>query len=222
MPCFLLASGSPRRRELFALLGLPFTVASADVDESPQDGEAPALMVKRLAQAKALAAAHSVLAANVAFIAAADTIVSLDGVALGKPANVQDAQSMLRTLRGRVHQVHTAIVLLEARTGRMLSDLATDDVLMRHYGDDEIVAYVAAGDPLDKAGAYAIQHTSFHPVAEMHGCFANVMGLPLCHLTRMLRVLHIEPPADVPAACQSHVRYTCHVFADILGVKRDT
>jgi septum formation protein len=176
-------------------------------------------MVVRLSQAKASAVGAGGTRMPPYVVIAADTTVSLDGVPLGKPADEADAGRMLRALRGRTHQVHTAITLLDTarRTGQMLSDLATTDVPMRNYGDDEIAAYIASGDPLDKAGAYAVQHDGFHPVAEMRGCFANVMGLPLCHLARTLRALGIEPPADVPTACQSHIRYECPVFAAILA-----
>jgi nucleoside triphosphate pyrophosphatase len=217
MTRFILASGSPRRRELFALFNAPFDIASADVDETPLDGETPAQMVVRLSQAKASAVARQLIGSEGIIIIAADTTVSLNGVSLGKPVDPADAQRILRALRGRTHQVHTALTLLHTRTGRTLTDVATTDVPMREYGDDEIAAYVASGDPLDKAGAYAIQHSGFHPVAEMRGCFANVMGLPLCHLVRALRAFGIEPPADVPVACQAHIGYNCPVFAGILA-----
>jgi len=217
MTRFILASGSPRRRELFALFNLPFDIASADVDETPHDGEAPAQMVVRLSQAKVSAVARLLATPDDAIIIAADTIVSLDGVPLGKPADRSDARRMLRALRGRTHQVHTALTLLDTRTGDSLTDVATTDVPMREYGDDEITAYIASGDPLDKAGAYAIQHNGFHPVAEMRGCFANVMGLPVCHLARALRAFGQKSPADIPVACQAHIGYHCPVFADILA-----
>jgi len=217
MTQFLLASGSPRRRELLGLLGLSFRIVSADVDESLQDGETPLQMVVRLAQAKASAVANSLQAAEAGIIVAADTTVSLDGIPLGKPADDAEALRLLRALRGQTHQVHTAITLLNTHTHQSASDLATTDVPMRDYSDKEIAAYVATGDPLDKAGAYAIQHEGFHPVAQMCGCFANVMGLPLCHLARTLRALGIEMPTDVPVACQSHIRYHCPVFATILA-----
>jgi predicted house-cleaning NTP pyrophosphatase (Maf/HAM1 superfamily) len=87
---------------------------------------------------------------------------------------------------------------------------------MRPYRDDEIEAYVASGDPLDKAGAYAIQHTGFHPVEALAGCYASVMGLPLCHLTRLLRRLDASPKTDIAAECQAHLQYGCPVYASIL------
>ena len=217
MTRFILASGSPRRRELFALFNAPFDIASADVDETPRDGEAPAQMVMRLSQAKASAVAGLLAMPDGALIIAADTTVSLDGIPLGKPADGADAQRILRALRGRTHQVHTALTLLDIHTDHSLTDVATTDVPMREYGDDEIAAYIASGDPLDKAGAYAIQHNGFHPVAEMRGCFANVMGLPLCHLARALRAFGQKSPADIPVACQARIGYDCPVFADILA-----
>ncbi len=218
MTRFLLASASPRRRELFMLLGLPFEIASSDIDESPREGETPARMVARLAQTKAATVAASLSEPDTpTIIVAADTTVSFDGASLGKPVDEPDAWRILRALRGQTHQVHTALTLLNTRTGQSLTEVATTDVPMRHYRDEEIAAYIASGDPFDKAGAYAIQHEGFHPVAEMRGCFANVMGLPLCHLTRMLRSLGVEPPANVPAVCQLHLQYPCPVFADILA-----
>jgi MAF protein len=124
---------------------------------------------------------------------------------------------MLRRLRGRVHQVYTALTLVEAATGRSVTEVAATDVPMRNYTDDEIKVYIASGDPFDKAGAYAIQHAGFHPVAALRGCYSNVMGLPLCHLVRALRAFGIEPGADVPLRCQQHQRYDCDVTDDILA-----
>ncbi len=170
----ILASQSPRRRALLAALGLTFTVDAADVDEAPLPGEAPGEMVCRLCRAKALAVAARHPRATVL---AADTMVVLDGVLLGKPADIADAWAMLRALRGRTHQVYTAVTVVSA--GAVRSQLAISDVTMRPFSDAEIAAYVATGDPLDKAGAYAIQHPLFSPVASWAGCYAGIMGLPL-------------------------------------------
>ena len=221
----LLASASPRRRELITLLGLPVESIAVKIDESPRDGEAASDLAIRLSREKAQAAALFFIPHPSSFIIAADTIVSLDGQPLGKPRDATEATSMLRQLRGRSHQVFTAVTLIDTATGRTVTDLTSTDVPMRDYSDAEIEAYVASGDPFDKAGAYAIQHNGFHPVERLSGCFANVMGLPLCHITRSLHVLGIEPPADVPAACQAHIRYECPVFRSILsemGCVRDT
>jgi MAF protein len=219
----LLASASPRRRELIQLLGLPVETTSADIDEIPLPGEHAAEMAVRLSHAKARAASSSIPhpASREApqwgcILLASDTVVSLQGESLGKPRDAAEARSMLRRLRGRTHQVYTAITLIDLQTDRSITDLACSDVPMRHYTDDEIEAYIASGDPFDKAGAYAIQHNGFRPVENFAQCFANVMGLPLCHVVRSLSRLGIAVPNDVPALCQAHIRYECPVFESIL------
>jgi septum formation protein len=209
----LLASQSPRRRELLALLGLPFEVSAPDVAESPKPGESPAALAVRLSQAKAYAACFD------ATIVACDTVVALDGELLGKPRDAAEATTMLRRLRGRSHVVYSALTLMERAIDRVVTDTAETRVAMRDYTDAELAAYVASGDPLDKAGAYAIQHASFHPVAEVQGCYANVMGLPLCHLTRCLCAWGIEPPHDVTTACQVHTGRRCAAYVNILNAQ---
>ncbi len=209
----LLASQSPRRRELLALLGLPFEVTVTNVVEDPQAGEPPAATVVRLSLAKARAAP---VRPDVVIIAC-DTVVALDGALLGKPRDATEATAMLHRLRARPHTVYSAITLLETATGHTLTEVAETQVTMRAYTGTEMAAYVASGDPLDKAGSYAIQHAGFHPVAELQGCYANVMGLPLCHLTRCMHAFGIEPPHDVPAACQAHTGHHCTVYATILN-----
>ena len=241
----LLASASPRRRELIRLLGLPVETTSADIDETPLDHEPAADMAVRLSRAKAQAVSHRTAATQwvqvafslqpSAFIIASDTIVALDGEPLGKPIDAADARSMLTRLRDRVHQVHTAITLIDAtsdrsrdarardaraRDARAITDLATSDVRMRPYSDQEITDYIAGGDPFDKAGAYAIQHSGFKPAENFAHCFANVMGLPLCHVTRSLRKLGLEPANDVPRACQAYLSYECPVYESILNGDR--
>jgi septum formation protein len=186
----ILASASPRRRELLAELGVPFAVRSASVDETPQPGESPEALVRRLSRAKALAvAAQSAASAPGAIILAADTTVVLDGEILGKPADVAEATAMLRRLRGGAHTVLTAIALLDTGDNRLITDLAVTRVTMRDYSDDEIAAYVASGDPFDKAGGYAIQHAGFQPVASIQGSYTNVVGLPLEQVAAGLRQL---------------------------------
>jgi predicted house-cleaning NTP pyrophosphatase (Maf/HAM1 superfamily) len=123
---------------------------------------------------------------------------------------------MLQQLRDRTHQVLTAIALVQHPGGDCVKDVAVSQVSMRRYTDEEITAYVDRGDPLDKAGAYAIQSASFHPVEGFAGCFASVTGLPLCHLLRALRRLGFTPPADVPRACQSAYKYPCPISAAVL------
>jgi len=118
-----------------------------------------------------------------------------------------------------VHQVYTALTLVDAATGRRVTEVAVTNVPMRDYTDDEIDAYIASGDPFDKAGSYAIQNTSFHPAESLRGCYANVMGLPLCHLLRALRAFSVVPQADVPLLCQHQLQYDCDVTGDILAGK---
>jgi MAF protein len=208
----VLASNSPRRHELLALGGWTFSVRPADVDETPLPGEAPGTYVLRLAESKAKACAVSAKPGEV--IVAADTTVAIDGMILGKPRDAAEAVEMLRLLRGRRHQVHTGIGVKKGEI--LLTDLCTTDVPMRPYSDDEIAAYVASGDPLDKAGAYAIQHAGFNPVENFSGCFASVMGLPLCHLLRLLRRVDVQPVADVPGGCQATLDYQCPISDAVL------
>jgi MAF protein len=212
-PTLVLASNSPRRRQLFALTGLPFIVSAADVDESLLENETPADYVLRLAEKKA----RTVHAHAGQMILGSDTTV-VDGIdILGKPVDEAEAVAMLTRLRGRTHQVYTGVALLRMSDGLLIRDLCVTDVPMRDYSDDEIRAYVATGDPLDKAGAYAIQHPDFHPVASVHGCYTSVMGLPLCHVTRMLREMGIDMKSDVPEGCQQLLDYICPVYEEILN-----
>ncbi|MCB0216048.1 MAG: septum formation protein Maf [Chloroflexi bacterium] len=184
-PPFVLASASPRRRALLAsLLDAPFQVRVADIDESPLSGERPEPHVRRLALAKARAVAAGLHAPLQ--VLGADTVVAFEGRILGKPASPADAVETLRRLRGRRHEVITGLALVDAPAGAILRvAAATTGVWMRAYTDAEIEAYVASGDPMDKAGAYAIQHTGFRPVARLEGSETNVIGLPL-GLTRWL------------------------------------
>ena len=212
----LLASNSPRRRELLALGGWSFYVQPADVDETPVAGEAPAGYVLRLAECKARAAAGL---GETQIVLAADTTVVDNGTILGKPRHATDARQMLLRLRGRTHQVLTALAVLYQPNGRLLTDLCVTDVPMRAYTDSEIDHYVASGDPMDKAGAYAIQHNGFHPVEALAGCYANVVGLPLCHLASMLFKLGLPVHADLPQSCQAALGYECPVYQQVFDLR---
>jgi MAF protein len=148
-------------------------------------------------------------------IAADTTVVDGDDI-LGKPVDGQDAARMLKRLRGHTHQVYTGLALLRVSGSEALTDLSVTDVPMREYSDAEIDAYVQTGDPLDKAGAYAIQHPDFHPVENLAGCFASVMGLPLCRLTYLLGQFDIFPAVAVDTRCQAEIQYDCPVASAIL------
>lgn len=209
----ILASNSPRRRELIRLAGWEFQIVPADVDEMPLPGEAADSYVLRLAEDKARAAAEMVEAGKL--IVAADTTVADGADILGKPADADEARRMLVSLRGREHQVYTALAVFDPSSGEMVTELAATDVPMRDYTDDEIEAYIATGDPFDKAGSYAIQHPEFSPVTKLTGCYANVVGLPLCHLARAMRQFGRQPVGDLPVGCQSHLIYECIVYSEV-------
>ncbi len=205
MPDLILASQSPRRQQLLAALGLAFSVDAADVDETPRPGEDPAALACRLCRAKAAAVAGRHPGA---IILAADTVVALDGALLGKPADPAEAVAMLAALRGRTHQVYTAVSV--ARDGTLAAQLSVSDVTMRAYSDGEIAAYVATGDPLDKAGAYAIQHPLFSPVAAWTGCYTGIMGLPLALAQEMLAAAGAPVAEDAAMACRElHAERCC-------------
>jgi MAF protein len=184
------------------------------VDESQHTGEPPANYVLRLAEAKARASLANT--GQVQVIIAADTAVVFDSMIHGKPRDAADAVHMLKRLRAHTHQVYTGLAALKTSTGQLLTDLCVTDVPMRNYTDAAIETYVQSGDPLDKAGAYAIQHPQFQPVESMSGCFASVMGLPMCHLVRLLARMDISPNANVPANCQASLNYPCPVSSAIL------
>ena len=191
-----------------------FSVSVSNVDESQRSGEAPQDYVLRLAEAKARAAVTQARSDQI--IIGADTAVVDTGRILGKPKDMKEATAMLKSLRGHTHKVYTALAVLRMHDEQLITDLCITDVPMRNYSDEELEAYVLSGDPLDKAGAYAIQHPRFHPVENMKGCYASVMGLPLCHLIRVLRTLGIAADTDIPTACQSLLQYQCPVSPAIL------
>jgi MAF protein len=214
-PLIVLASNSPRRREILSWTGDEFSRATAEIDETPLPGETPEDYVLRLAREKARVSANQ--APFDGLVLAADTTVADLGKIIGKPADREDARRILLQLRNRTHDVHTAIVLVNPSKGISREDLCSTRVKMRAYSDEEIEGYLDSGDPMDKAGAYGIQNESFNPVAKMTGCFASVMGLPLCHLERMLRKLGYKAHEEVPFRCQNELAYTCPIFKRVLA-----
>jgi MAF protein len=197
-----------------SLTGWDFHISPADVDETHLPEESPQAYVSRLAEAKARATTYETDQDHL--VIAADTTVAHRDRILGKPEDAEQATEMLQSLRGRTHQVFTALVVLQPSTNKMEGDLAATDVPMRNYSDTEIQTYIATGDPFDKAGSYAIQHPEFSPVESLDGCYANVVGLPLCHLARTLRKFGITPQIDLPSACQKALSYQCPVFINIV------
>lgn len=178
----ILASVSPRRRELLRMLGVPFRIVESGVEEEGTSVD-PVAHVLSLSQRKALAVAERV---REGLVIGVDTVVVLDGEILGKPSGPEEAKAMLRRLSGRVHRVYSGVTVARAEDGKVLSDYRCTEVRMRRISPGDIGAYVATGEPLDKAGAYAIQGKGAIFVEEIRGCFYNVVGLPLCALMDIL------------------------------------
>lgn len=225
----ILASNSPRRKQLLTLAGWEFYVVIPTVDESALPGETPWDYVRRLALTKAqvvLEGPHIGLPDEAVILAADTAVVDFveqepdrtggfnprNAEILGKPASAAEAEAMLRRLRGKVHKVYTGLAVLRASDCLTLTDVVVTDVPMRDYSDDEIEAYIASGDPFDKAGAYAIQHPVFRPVQNLHGCYANVMGLPICRAADLLEQAGLASPSDMAERCQWSLDYPCEVY----------
>ena len=183
----VLASSSPRRRELLAQAGFSFLIHPADLNEDRLPGEAPAAYVERLARQKAEAVFHELEKpeGEELTVLGADTTVTLDSLILGKPADAADACRMLRLLSGRRHLVLTGIALVKAAGIR--SAVETTTVEFAPISEAEIADYVASGEPMDKAGAYAIQGRAAQWIPRIEGCYFNVVGLPLARLRMLLR-----------------------------------
>lgn len=186
-PKIVLASGSPRRRQLLELIGVDCEVVPSGVDERPQDGECPADFARRAARDKALDVAAR---RPDSWVLGADTVVEIDGLILGKPGDANGARAMLRSLSGREHLVHTAVTLVAAGEARSLVDTAS----VRFLGlDDSVISwYVDTGEPMDKAGAYAIQGIGGLLVAEMRGSPHTVVGLPIHRLPELFAAQKID------------------------------
>ena len=210
----LLASASPRRRKLLALGGQPYRSMAADVDERPHNGEPAGEYTRRVAESKARRIAEQAEPGEL--VIAADTTVVLDGRILGKPQDHEEAVQMLEELRDRSHEVITSLAIMEAGSDAITRDQSHTQVPMRAYDEAEMKAYIDSGDPFDKAGGYAIQHDGFNPVEELAGCYANVVGLPLCHLKRSLEKLGLTLDEDLPDKCQQNFEYECPVYERVL------
>jgi septum formation protein len=186
-PRVVLASQSPRRRDLLALIGIDHTTHPADIDENVQPGETPEACVERLARTKA---ARIAAVERDALVIAADTVVVIDDRILSKPVDTAEAVAMLRALRGRSHVVYTAVCV--SWDGRAVAGIEPVQVRFRDLTDAEVDAYVATGEPMDKAGAYGIQGYGATIVEQIDGDFFAVMGLPLVRLVRLLAEIGVE------------------------------
>lgn len=197
---FVLASKSPRRRELLENIGAVFTICESDCDESiiPKD-IAPELFVSELALLKANSAASK--CDKHSLIIGADTIVVSDGKILGKPVNEEDARNMLRSLSGKSHFVYTGIAVVDRDTMRIEARHEKTEVVFRNLSDEEIDSYVKSGSPLDKAGAYGIQEFASVFVEKISGDYFNVVGLPLCKLYTLIK----EEFGEELSKCQKRI-----------------
>jgi len=221
---------------LLALGKWDFSVMAAPVNEYVRPGELPEDYVRRLAESKArvtMALIEQSILEDCVIIAADTAVVDTNSrkvshgmkneptpyEILGKPSDAIEAERILRQLRGHVHKVITGLAVLRPRDGLSMNDISITDVSMRSYSDEEISAYISSGDPLDKAGAYAIQHVGFRPVEGLRGCYANVMGLPLCHLTQMLAYFDFHPGTDITQSCQKALSIACPVLDQVLEVR---
>ena len=183
MSGLILASKSPRRRELLKLLGYPFKITVSGIEENTIEEEAPAQHVMRLSELKARDAGSRY---QNGIVIGSDTIVVLDGEILGKPAASEEAVEMLMRLQGRTHTVFTGFALLNVEDGRLMSDYESTEVTMRELTENLIKQYIATGEPLDKAGSYGIQGYGSALVTSIKGCYFTVMGLPLAKLMEAL------------------------------------
>jgi septum formation protein len=190
----VLASSSPRRRRLLRELGVPFAVAVPDVDERALPGETPRDHVRRLAAAKARAVARSLRAG---IVIGSDTVVAVDGEILGKPKGRRDAERMLAHLAGRTHEVWSGVAVVRAGGGRPRTAAVRTRVTMKALDPGTIRRYVATGEPLDKAGSYAVQGRARRFVERVDGDLTNVVGLPLAALARLLVAcgVTVTPPS---------------------------
>ena len=191
----ILASGSPRRRELLTELGLRFEVTPSNAPEEQLEGESAEEMVRRLSSDKAMLVAGQL---KEGFVIGADSTVVLNGRSIGKPEDEDDARKMLQQLRATEHQVTTGLTVVDVATGLSMTDHMTAEVVMRDFTDEEMEESIASGTPMDKAGAYAVQDTVFRPATLQGGCYTNVVGLPLCRLMEMLEELGYPVPSDMP------------------------
>jgi len=195
-PQLVLASASPRRQELIALLGLPYQIIPSLAEEDTPDEWSPVQIVEGLSLRKALAVKEQLTKPSdeSSIIVGSDTIVVLNGIVMGKPNDEQEAGRMLEQLAGKTHEVYTGVSCVRVRDGKTVTAHRTTKVRMRSLTSEQISRYVATGEPLDKAGAYGIQEIGSLLVDSIEGCYYNVVGLPISLLANMLESFEITVP----------------------------
>lgn len=189
MQPIILASASPRRQELLANLGLDFVVRVSDVEETLEDHLSPAQQVEILAERKAAAVAAE---SQEGLVIGADTLVVYAGQVMGKPTSRGDAVKMIETLQGKSHEVFTGLAIIDAATGQSVVTHQATAVRFRHMTMEQIERYVDTGEPMDKAGGYAVQGKAAIFIDSIRGCYFNVVGLPVSRLADALRVFGVE------------------------------
>jgi septum formation protein len=220
---YILASKSPRRKALLRNLIDSFIIINPEIKEAREKGEDPENYVQRIAELKALAVGKMVHSSpgREWVVIAADTIVVDGDSFLGKPLDEAQAVQMLTDLRGGSHTVFSGLAVYDISREEIQTRVVSSEVLMREYTEEEIAAYVVSGDPMDKAGAYAIQNHQFNPAPGFSNCYANVMGLPLCNLAALLHESGYPGRYDVAQRCQESIQYQCPIFSKILsGISR--
>lgn len=195
MSSLILASASPRRRELLTQAGFVFSVEPAHINEDPRPGEDPIAYVVRLAREKAEAVRQSHAGSGQQVVLGADTTVEVDGAILGKPEDAADAARILRLLSGRTHRVITGVAVATGRGTEVAAEVT--GVRFLALSDEEIADYIASGEPMDKAGAYGIQGRAARWIPRVEGCYFNVVGLPLALVSTMLEAAGVRPGNSV-------------------------
>lgn len=195
LPLLVLASASPRRKELIQLLGLPVEIAASETDETIEKEWSPAKAVEQLALRKAMEAVRlREPKRSQEIVIGADTIVVCDQQILGKPQSQEDAYRMLSMLQGRAHEVYTGVACINAATGQQIVRHRKTHVWMRALSGEQMTRYILSGEPMDKAGAYGIQGLGAAIVDRIEGCYFTVVGLPVSLLSDMLKMYDIETP----------------------------
>jgi nucleoside triphosphate pyrophosphatase len=195
------------------MAGWTFQVIPSAVDETPLPEESALEYVTRLAVEKARDVARLVEREDI--VLGADTAVVLEDEILGKPGGPLEAAEMLRSLRDRTHLVMTGLAVLQPGSNRLITDVCTSRVQIRDFSEKEIQVYIETGDSIDKAGAYAIQNPEFDPVSQLDGCYANVVGLPICYMAHMLQDFGLYEPSGLTEPCRTNPGNTCRISKEI-------
>lgn len=212
----ILASSSPRRRMLMSCLYPDYECIPADIDETPLPGELPVPYTERMALEKMLKSAESITAPDHVVIGS-DTTVYAEHQIFGKPTSPENASEILHFLNGKEHLVSTAVCVMRVKDGirQIRRTVSETSVFFRNMSDEEIAGFVASGVPMGKAGAYAIQDKTYHPVERIEGCYAGVIGFPVCHLRALLNDLGLPESGNTREICDGVTESRCAFFPQV-------